>query len=100
MHNQQLPPHNAESERAVIGSLLIDPDALYMVNDFLKPEDFYIGLHGLIYRTIQDLQAEGLRVDVLTLAARLAPETKQQEFEEVDRLTGFYYGRSNITWRS
>ena len=89
MSNQQLPPHSAESERAVIGSLLIDPDALYMINDFLKPEDFYIGHHGLIYRLIQDIFAEGLSVDVITLGSRLSMETKQSENEEIGRLIGF-----------
>ena len=89
MSNQQLPPHSAESEKAVLGALLIDPDALHMVSDFLKPEDFYIGIHGLIYRHIMDMSAERLQVDIITLAARLAPETKQPEYEEIDRLTNF-----------
>lgn len=89
MSNQQLPPHSAESERAVIGSLLIDPDALHMVSDFLKPEDFYIGRHGLIYRMIQDMSAEGLRPDVVSLAARLATETKRPEVDESGDLVNF-----------
>lgn len=88
-NSNQLPPHSAESERAVIGSLLIDPDALHMVSDFLKPEDFYIGRHGLIYRLIQDMTAEGVRSDVITLATRLAAETKRPEVDEVDDLTAF-----------
>ena len=80
--NQQLPPNSVESERAVIGSLLIDPDALHMISDFLKPEDFYIGKNGLIYRLIQDMSAEGLRADIVSLAARLAGETKRPELDE------------------
>lgn len=89
MSNQQLPPNSVESERAVIGSLLIDPDALHMVSDFLKPEDFYIGRHGLIYKLIQDISAEGLRIDVVTLGNRLAAETRQAESEEIGQLIGF-----------
>lgn len=88
-NQQQLPPNSIESERAVLGSLLIDPDALYMISDFLRPEDFYLGRHGLIYRLIQDIAAEGLRIDVLTLGNRLAAETKQPEYDEIAQLMGF-----------
>jgi replicative DNA helicase len=81
-NSNQLPPNSVESEQAVIGSLLIDPDALHMISDFLKPEDFYIGKNGLVYRVIQDMSAEGLRPDVVSLAARLAAETKRPELDE------------------
>jgi replicative DNA helicase len=39
--NDKLPPHNIEAEEAVIGSLLVDPDAIVKTAIFLRPEAFY-----------------------------------------------------------
>ena len=36
-----LPPHDVEAEEAVLGSLLLDPDAYYEVSEILGPEAFY-----------------------------------------------------------
>ena len=85
----QLPPHSEESERATIGSLLIDPDAIHMISHFLKPEDFYIGRHGIIYGLILDMAAEGVRCDVLTLGSRLSPISRVDELNEVTNITAF-----------
>ena len=38
---ERLPPHSIEAEEAVLGSLLIDPDAIFEVGTFLKSESFY-----------------------------------------------------------
>ena len=48
-------PANPEAEQAVLGSLLIDPDAVIKVAAFLKAEDFYQEKNGWIYQTIIDL---------------------------------------------
>ncbi|MCA9974520.1 MAG: hypothetical protein KC413_02180, partial [Anaerolineales bacterium] len=37
-NGERLPPHSMEAEEALLGSLLIDPDALFEVNNFLRPE--------------------------------------------------------------
>ncbi|MFM7172498.1 MAG: DnaB-like helicase N-terminal domain-containing protein, partial [Caldilinea sp.] len=39
-------PANLEAERAVLGSLLIDPDAILKIANFLRAEDFYRERHG------------------------------------------------------
>ncbi|MBL8126097.1 MAG: replicative DNA helicase, partial [Chloroflexia bacterium] len=52
---ERLPPHNLEAEQSVLGSLLIDRDAIIRVASFLKPEDFYLSANGLIYGAILDL---------------------------------------------
>ena len=36
----RMPPHSVEAEEAVLGSILIDPEALFRVSEFLKGEDF------------------------------------------------------------
>ncbi|HFE66973.1 MAG TPA: replicative DNA helicase, partial [Chloroflexi bacterium] len=49
---ERLPPHNLEAEEAVLGSLLIDPDAIYDVANFLHPHDFYKVQNKWIYEAI------------------------------------------------
>lgn len=46
---EPLPPHNTEAEECVLGSLLIDPEAIEAVASLLKPEDFYHPRHRDIY---------------------------------------------------
>ena len=43
---ERLPPHNVEAEQSVLGSLLIDRDAIIRVAAFLRPEDFYAVANG------------------------------------------------------
>ncbi|MCL4507549.1 MAG: replicative DNA helicase [Chloroflexi bacterium] len=64
-----LPPHSAEAEEAVLGSLLIDPAASPRVAAFLNPADFYIVKNGWIYQAILSL---GEKADLLTVSAELA----------------------------
>ena len=71
-----LPPHSAEAEEAVLGSLLIDPAATPRISTFLKPEDFYIVKNGWIYQAIL---AMGEKADLLTVSAELA---RNNLFEE------------------
>ncbi|MBD2364890.1 AAA family ATPase [Anabaena minutissima FACHB-250] len=48
--DNKLPPHNIEAEEAVLGGILLDPNAIYRIKDRLKPEHFYITAHKDIYQ--------------------------------------------------
>ena len=50
MAEEKLPPHDIEAEEAVIGSLLIDPEAILKVAVSLKPEDFFSETNQAIYQ--------------------------------------------------
>lgn len=50
MYQERLQPHDIEAEEAVIGSLLIDPDALLKALPILKPEDFYRERNSFCYQ--------------------------------------------------
>ncbi len=69
-------PHNPEAEQAVLGSILIDPDAIAKVSSFLKPEHFYIQKHGWIYAAVIDLDKRGSAADFVTVCDDL--ERRQQ----------------------
>ena len=75
---RRIPPHNQEAEQSVIGSMIIDPEAIAASSSILKEEDFFQKPYALLYRAIVDLDASGRPVDPVTLQDRLreldAPE--------------------------
>lgn len=75
---RRIPPHNQEAEQSVIGSMMIDPEAIAASSSILKEEDFFQKPYALLFRAIVDLDASGRPVDPVTLQDRLreldAPE--------------------------
>ncbi|HLZ24918.1 MAG TPA: replicative DNA helicase [Ktedonobacterales bacterium] len=69
---EKLLPQNVEAEAGVLGSLLIDPEAIVQVADLLRPEDFYREAHRLIYQAALDLYETGIPADLITLTDELA----------------------------
>jgi replicative DNA helicase len=68
---ERLPPHNIEAEQSVLGSLLIDRDAIIRVASYVKAEDFYISANGTVYQAILDLYNRREPTDFLTLSDEL-----------------------------
>lgn len=75
----RVPPHNQEAEEAVLGSLLIDKDALIKIADILFPEDFYIGKNKIIFQAILDVYNQKEPIDILNLTTRLEDQKKLNE---------------------
>ncbi|MFM8276644.1 MAG: DnaB-like helicase N-terminal domain-containing protein, partial [Cyanobium sp.] len=73
-----VPPQNLEAEEAVLGGILLDPDAIGRVVDVLQPEAFYLGAHREIFRTALMLHSQGKPTDLTAMAAWLA-DTGQLE---------------------
>jgi replicative DNA helicase len=72
----RVPPHSIEAERAVLGSLLIDKDAIIKIADLINVDDFYHDVHGIIYQAIKDLYERRVPIDLLTTRSSL--EDKKQ----------------------
>ena len=66
-----LPPHNEEAEQHVLGSLLLDRNAMLKVVDFLTEKDFYNRNHQLIYTAMLDLYQRGEPLDILSVSNKL-----------------------------
>lgn len=75
----RLPPQNIEAEMSLLGSLMLDKDAIIKVGDFLEVRDFYKDSHRTIYEAIRELFERGEPIDVLSVSARL----KEKEMLEV-----------------
>lgn len=67
----RLPPQNIEAEQSVLGSLLIDKDAIIKIADILTPEDFYKDTHAKIFETMLELYSNREPIDILSLNSRL-----------------------------
>ncbi|HEV7777221.1 MAG TPA: replicative DNA helicase [Luteibacter sp.] len=63
----RVPPHSIDAEQAVLGGLMLAPDALDKVADRLTEEDFYRKDHRLIWRAINELANKGMPCDAVTL---------------------------------
>ncbi len=70
LRTDQLAPHSIESEEAVLGAILINPDSLDEVH-FLQADDFFIVRHAWIFETVRALQNAKTPIDVVTVAQRL-----------------------------
>ena len=67
----KLPPHNIEAEIAVLGSLLIDPDAVVNVLDILRADHFYKQEHQVIFEAMVELFDKHQPIDAVTITDQL-----------------------------
>ena len=65
------PPQSLESERALLGALLLKPDAIHDVGDTVLPDSFYAEKHRLIYEAMRELSDRAEPIDILSLSERL-----------------------------
>lgn len=72
----KIPPQNVESEQSVLGSLLIDKDAIVKIAEDFQPEHFYREQHAEIYRCILSLYEKRIPTDVVTVTDELKRSEK------------------------
>lgn len=78
-------PHSIESEEALLGCLLIDPESIYKIVDMLTPDDFYKPSHKIIYSAVLYLFEHREPIDIITLTNRL------KEIDELENIGGAGY---------
>lgn len=71
-----LPPQNIEAEEAILGGILLDPEAIGRVSDRLLPEAFYIDIHATIYKAMVKLHTQQKPTDLLSVANLLADQNQ------------------------
>lgn len=82
---KRIPPHNIEAERAVIGSMMMDKDAILTASELLTSEDFYQGQYAIVFDAIVDLYRSGVGTDLITL------QNKLRELEAPPEMLGAEY---------
>ena len=78
-------PHSIEAEQSVIGSMIMDREAIVVAAGILHSEDFYGKQYGIVFEAMVELNDEGKPVDLITLQDRLKekdvpPEVSSLEF--------------------
>ncbi|MBI3952511.1 MAG: replicative DNA helicase [Candidatus Doudnabacteria bacterium] len=81
----RVPPQNLEAEQSVLGSLLLDKDAVIKIADIVYPDDFYDEKHKIIYQAILRLYDERSSIDVLTASNKL------EEGASLEKIGGLSY---------
>src|SRR3989338_6312241 len=81
----RIPTHSLEAEMALLGSIMLRPDALYEVVDVVGPQSFYFEKHRIIFETMMELFGKHVPIDLLSLSTRL------KEKDLLERLGGATY---------
>ncbi len=68
---EKVPPQNLEAERAILGAVMIDGDAMMNVTDILRPDHFYKEAHKEIFDAALTLYQDGEPVDLVTVGELL-----------------------------
>ena len=68
---EKIPPQNLDAEQSLLGSILLDKEALLKIADVIDIDDFYKNSHGNIYESMLELYEKNEPIDVLTLSNRL-----------------------------
>ncbi len=76
---EKLLPQNTEAESSVLGSIIIDPEAIVHIADFLQAEDFYRDAHRTIYEVIMHLYQKRDAADLITICDELSRRNKLEE---------------------
>lgn len=74
----RVPPQNIDSEKALLGAIMIKPDALHEINDVISPDSFYAEKHRIIYNSMLGLHTKSEPIDLLSLSSKLK-ESKSLE---------------------
>lgn len=67
----RVPPQSLDAERALLGALLLKPDAIHDVADTVRSDSFYAEKHRLIYEAMRELIERSEPIDILSLSERL-----------------------------
>ena len=77
-------PYDREAEQAVIGSMLMDKDAIVVASENLIKDDFYENQYGIVFQAMVNLYNEGKPVDLVTLKDRLVEMGVPEEISSMD----------------
>ena len=82
---KRIMPHSVEAEQSVIGSMIMDRDAIVVASEMISGDDFYNKQYGILFETMVELNDKGMPVDLITLQDKLKekevpPEVSSLEF--------------------
>lgn len=85
---KRIQPHSDEAERAVIGSMLMDQDAIVIASELISGDDFYQRQYGILFDVMTELYNEDKPVDLVTLQERLKNKDVPPELTSIEFISG------------
>ena len=83
--NIRIPPQSIEAEQALLGSVMLRPEAIHEITDLINDECFYSEKHKVIWRAMLELMSKAEPIDLLSLSNKL------KGIGELDRVGGSSY---------
>ena len=84
-------PHSIEAEQSVIGSMLMDREAVIAASEIITGSDFYQQQYGIMFDAMVELFNEGKPVDLVTLQDRLKGEGCSAGSQQPGFCPGYHY---------
>ena len=81
---KRIMPHSVEAEQAVIGSMLMDKEAILTSSEIICKDDFYQSAYGILFEAIVEIYNEGKPVDLVTLQSRLKEKNVPDEISSLE----------------
>ncbi|MCL5781743.1 MAG: replicative DNA helicase [Patescibacteria group bacterium] len=81
----KVPPHSLEAEKALLGSVLMNPDIMHEIIDIVGERSFYSNHHRYVWQTLQELHSKATPIDLLSVSTRL------KEKGQLDDIGGMSY---------
>jgi replicative DNA helicase len=78
----RLPPQNMDAEEAILGGILMDPEAIARITDILRPEAFYLSAHRQMYEAALALHVQGKPTDLMNVVTYL------QDQDQLEKIGG------------
>jgi replicative DNA helicase len=83
----RIPPNNIDSERALLGSIMLRPEAIHEIMDIIRADAFYAEKHRIIFQSMGELFQKNEPIDLLTLSARLTEKNQLDQTGGTNYLT-------------
>ena len=77
-------PNSLEAEQSVVGSMIMDKDAIIAATEILVKDDFYHRQYGVLFESMVELHNEGKPVDLITLQSKLKEKDVPQEVSSLE----------------
>ncbi len=83
----RIPPNNIDSERALLGSIMLRPEAIHEIMDIIKADAFYAEKHRIIFQSMTEIFQRNEPIDLLTISARLTEKNQLEQIGGTNYLT-------------
>ncbi len=69
--NLRIPPQSIDSEKAILGSIMLRPGSIHEISDLINDDSFYVSKHSQIYKIMLELSSKGDPIDLISVSNKL-----------------------------